>query len=186
MPELTIAEHQCLLALIDKDAIRDVLARVSRGVDRLSIDILRSAYWPDATVHSSFFDGPVEEFAAWLTGSFRDHALGAAHNICNILIELDGESRAWGETYFIGMSENRPDGQEAFNSLTSGRYLDTFEKRDGEWRILRRVFAYELTTKVPHHAGWLQPPLADIIRRGRRDGGDMLFQLKDPVFPKPR
>ena len=27
------------------------------------------------------------------------------------------------------MSENRPDGQEAFNNLTSGRYLDKFEKR---------------------------------------------------------
>ncbi|MGE0668172.1 MAG: nuclear transport factor 2 family protein [Sphingomonadales bacterium] len=186
MPELSDAEYKRLLAVADKDAIRDVLARVSRGVDRLNADILRTAYWPEAKVYSSFFDGPVEDFIAWLIGNYKETAIGAAHNICNIAIELDGETRAWGETYFIGMSENRPAGQEPFNNLTSGRYLDRFEKRDGEWRILQRTFVYELTARVAHHTAWTQPPLADMIRRGRRDGGDMMFAMKDAVFPKPR
>ena len=185
MPELTDAEYRRLMVVLDKDAIREVLARVSRGVDRLSPDILRSVYWPDAKVYSSFFDGTAEEFIVWLTGNRKDVTAGATHNICNIAIEVEGD-RAWGETYFIGLSENRPDGENPFNNVTSGRYLDKFEKRDGEWRILQRTFAYELTARLPHHTAWTQPPMLDMMRRGRRDAGDMVFSMKQPVFPALR
>lgn len=182
MPVLSDAEYRRVLAVLDKDAIRDVLARVSRGVDRLDPDILRGAYWPDAHVYASFFDGPVGDFIDWLVNARGDKTAGAAHNICNIGIELDGDV-AWGETYFIGLSENRPEGQAAFNNLTTGRYLDRFEKRDGEWRIARRVFAYELSGRLPHHAAWTEQPLVDMMRRGRRDREDMVFRMREPGFP---
>jgi len=183
LPELSETEYRRFLELLDKDAIRDVLARVSRGVDRLDAEILRGVYWPDATVNASMFDGPAEDFIAWLLGMGYDPTTGAAHTICNIKIDLDGDT-AWGETYFAGYSENRPDGAEPFNNLTVGRYLDQFEKRRGEWRILKRTFAYELSGRLPHHTAWTQPPLLEKMRRGRRDGQDMIFRMREPGFPE--
>src|SRR5690606_12190523 len=111
-----------------------------------------------------------------------DPQIGAAHNICNIKIDVE-EDVAWGETYFLGTSENRPDNGEPFNSLSSGRYLDKFERRDGEWRIAQRTFVFEWTTRLPHHTAWTQPPLADIMRRGRRDEKDAVFRMRKAGFP---
>ena len=41
--------------LADREAIRDVAIRYCRGVDRLDVDVLKSAYWPDATDHHGDF-----------------------------------------------------------------------------------------------------------------------------------
>jgi hypothetical protein len=182
MPELTAEEYRAFRQLLDKDAIRDVLTRVSRGVDRLDPETLRGAYWPDAQVYSCFFDGPIEAFIGWLQSAFPLREIGASHNICNVKIDVDGDT-AWGETYFLGSSENRPEGGEPFNNISSGRYLDRFEKRGDEWRIRQRTFVYEWTARLPHHTGWTQPPLAGLIRRGRRDRGDPVFGMREPGFP---
>ena len=75
MPELTDAEYERLLAVMDKDAIRDVLARVSRGVDRL-IEAM-GPYWDeydallvDADARSATHVQFVDEPGRWVVTQF--------------------------------------------------------------------------------------------------------------------
>lgn len=47
--------------LIDREAIRDCLARLSRGEDRRSADIIRACYSPDAKLDFGIFVGAFAE-----------------------------------------------------------------------------------------------------------------------------
>ena len=51
-----------LQAFIDKQAIQDVLVRYCRGVDRCDLEMLRSAYWEDATDDHGSLSGNAWEF----------------------------------------------------------------------------------------------------------------------------
>src|SRR5262249_11432964 len=53
-------------ALLDEQAIRRVLARYCRGIDRLDQDLVRSCYHPDATEAHGTFTGGLEEYLAWV------------------------------------------------------------------------------------------------------------------------
>ena len=44
-------------SLSDHDAIRQVVARYARGVDSLDADVMKSAYWPEATDDHGVFVG---------------------------------------------------------------------------------------------------------------------------------
>lgn len=120
----------------DHEAIRQVLYRYARGVDRGDLDLLLSVYHPEATDHHGRFDGPGHEYAARLVGAEEGLTRTGNHHLTNVLIELDGD-RAQVETYFLAYHPHSDDGTDALG-VTSGRYLDVFEKRAGEWRILRR------------------------------------------------
>ncbi len=120
--------------MVDREAIRECLYRYCRGVDRRDADILRSAYWPDAIDTHLTFKGNIEEFIDWampMMKAMTHHQ----HHITNVLIELDGDS-AKVESYFwscvVLPGETRQD------RIGGGRYLDRFERRDGEWRIIER------------------------------------------------
>jgi len=45
----TFSRGNMSATLSDHDAIRQVAARYARGVDRLDGDLMKSAYWPEAT-----------------------------------------------------------------------------------------------------------------------------------------
>lgn len=52
--------------LIDRERIRDCIARVSRGEDRRDADLISSSYWPDAAVDHGVFLGTFKEYLAWV------------------------------------------------------------------------------------------------------------------------
>ena len=78
-----------------------------------------------------------------LVGSLSDTGaeIGAMHFIGNEYVEVDGDS-AYSETYFISYATITGSGQSATRSR-GGRYLDRFERRDGEWKIVRRLLVDE-------------------------------------------
>lgn len=120
----------------DHEAIRRVLYRYARGVDRGDLDLLRSVYHPEGTDHHGRFDGPGHEYAERLVAAEEGLTRTGNHHLTNVLIELDGNT-AYVETYFLAFHPHSDQDAEAMG-VTSGRYLDVFEKRAGEWRILRR------------------------------------------------
>ncbi len=63
------------------------------------------------------------------------------HFIGNEYVEVDGDS-AHSETYFISYATISDSGKSASRSR-GGRYLDRFERRDGEWKIARRLLVDE-------------------------------------------
>jgi hypothetical protein len=124
-----------LQELRDRLAIQDVLARYSRGVDRLDRELLLSVYHPDAIDDHGVFIGTPEEFADWAIAMHSQSHLSHQHCVLNHTCDLDGDV-AHTETYYMFLAMNR---SGAPTASSSGRYIDRFEKRNGRWAIAARV-----------------------------------------------
>jgi hypothetical protein len=76
------------------------------------------------------------------------------HVLAQSLIDLDGTT-ARVETHVT--SYHRLDmGSEERDSVVSGRYLDVFEKRGGEWRIAQRTMLYDWIQDFGVSVDWSQ------------------------------
>ena len=125
--------------LADREAIRDCLYRYSRGIDRCDMELLRSAYWPDAIDDHTGFRGTRDEFVAWAHPKLQSMEQNV-HMIGNILIQLDGASAAV-ESYLWSVSVIPGERRQA--TFVCGRYLDRFERRADEWRIANRLVVHD-------------------------------------------
>ena len=121
--------------LRDRQAIQDLLATYSRGVDRLDRELLLSVYHPDAIDDHGVFIGTPEEFVDWAIAMHTAAHLSHQHCVLNHTCDLDGEV-AHTETYFMFVAMNRAGVPMA---TTGGRYIDRMEKRNGRWAIAARV-----------------------------------------------
>lgn len=127
--------------LCDLEAIRDAAKRYSHGLDRLDPECMRSAYWPDGyDDHGDEWRGNAWGYVDVAMESHRNWA-PSLHTILNHLIDLhpDG-THASGEIYVIAYLF-RADSEVLYTWY--GRYLDDYERRGGEWRILKRVVVHE-------------------------------------------
>jgi SnoaL-like protein len=141
--ETTMASNDAkLIELLDKEAIRDCIYRYCRGIDRADEASLRSSYWPDATDRHGPYSGPVEGFFQWAREVFKTDARNV-HQVSNILIEFLDASNAAAETYFSALQRGAAKDGVVRQFLLAGRYCDRFEKRGGEWRVARRIVAYD-------------------------------------------
>jgi predicted nuclease with RNAse H fold len=169
-----------LQALLDRQAIADVVARYVRGVDRLDRDLVRSCYHPDATDEHGSFSGGVDAYVDWAFGLLRRYDT-TMHLLGPTLVELAGDV-ALAETYGVAHHRAAPDDDGAFdakrNLVTGFRYVDRFERRDGTWRIAKRIATTEWS-RVDDLAGWWSVP--DHLRGGRRDGQDPVYWLVPEV-----
>jgi ketosteroid isomerase-like protein len=128
-----------LRELHDKQAIREVMANYSRGIDRRDKALLLSCYHADALDDHGMFVGGPEDFYEWTDPSHLRYFKTHQHIITNHTCSLEG-AVAHTETYwmFAGMAEG--DGKLA---TFGGRYVDRLEKRDGQWRISARKCVVE-------------------------------------------
>jgi hypothetical protein len=78
------------------------------------------------------------------------------HVIGNILIKLDGLTAAV-ESYFYGIQRGKVKGVVR-DTVASGRYLDRFERRQGEWRIKERIVVTDWFREYPDSADWTAGP----------------------------
>lgn len=161
----------------DREAIRDCLYRYSRGVDRCDEDMLRSVYWEDAEDDHCLFVGKREELIAWVMPLLRSME-SSQHSISNILIRLHGD-RADVESYYHGYHRLN-DGTKRFDSIQAGRYVDRFERRDGEWRIAMRKVVVDWFRDYPDAGDWVAGPLGNSqIKPGGRCPDDDSYNLLD-------
>jgi hypothetical protein len=125
--------------LSDLECIRDATKRYCRGVDRLDVHLMQSAYWPQATDTHGAFVGNAWEFAEMCMGAHLGWS-STSHCIFNHSIELDDNgTHARGELYNVTYLFRKDD--DVLDTW-HGRYLDTYEKRGDEWRIMDRVCVY--------------------------------------------
>lgn len=141
-----------LQTFVAREQIRDCLARIARGEDRRDPELIKACYWPDATVDFGIFDGDFPKYLAWVTpGSpavpVTQHFLGQS------VIQLNGQL-ARAET--LVQSYHRIDmGTEHRDMTIGGRYLDSFEKRSGEWRVLQRTMLYDWLQDFGQSVNWM-------------------------------
>lgn len=187
---LSDTDTRLLHELRDRESIRAVLYDYCRAVDRGDAELMRRCYHPDATDDHGFFSGNAWEFVDYVLPLLAqlDRSI---HSLTNPHIALDGD-RAHVETQWSVVHRLR-----GFTGLTDlwhqGRYLDEFERRNGEWRILRRVTVLDAERWM--RTADLQDLVPDTVpnkvhrgRRGRRDpvySLDRLGELARPAFRLP-
>jgi len=166
-----------LKALLEREKIRDVIARLARGEDRRDPAAITAAYWPDSRTDYGVFEGSFDDYLAWVVPG-ADAIKNTQHVLGQSVIELAGET-ALVETHVN--SYHRVDmGAGDRDTLIGGRYLDRMEKRGGEWRIAQRTMLYDwyqdfgdaidwsagvmgLPFSAPHFAGWAKGDYSEIF-----------------------
>ncbi|MFK7842070.1 MAG: nuclear transport factor 2 family protein [Sphingorhabdus sp.] len=124
----------------DKLECTELVTRVARGIDRCDAAILEKLFHPDATDDHGIFVGTASDFIAWVIPLLQTMKR-TQHVIGQVLIEVDGDQAA-GESYFLAHHQfDGPEG-EVF-MVAAGRYLDRFEKRNGNWKISHRHAVYD-------------------------------------------
>jgi hypothetical protein len=157
-----------LQALLDKQAIYEVMMRYCRGVDRFDPDLITSAYHPDARDDHTgkIFTGATigKDIVEWLRPALNV----VTHHITNhtSVIGADGVT-AGAESYYQGWHIEVRDGTER-TMHTVGRYIDRLAKRDGQWRIIDRLVVIEFARYVAK--GDIEvPAAAGLARKDRTD-----------------
>lgn len=146
--------------LIARAEIYDALMRYLRGCDRKDPDLIRSAYHPDAHHNHGDVNGSVEDLITWIespTGGMHhlmtvngeevERIPQVMHFIGNLAYEFASDDLAIVESYALTLQvEQFEDGSQTFVEIGL-RYVDRFEKRDGEWRIADRIVPVLYATK---------------------------------------
>lgn len=154
--------------LLDEREIRRALSRYWRGVDRLDLDLMTSAFHSDAVDHHAGNDRPAHEFARAALDRMPEVAPGGTqHRVANISIELAGDT-AWSEAYFHAVHNAGDRLNELF-----GRYVDRFERRNGDWKIAERWSVVDFSQSAPRNA--LSSEKNPNTHRGRRDKTDLSY-----------
>ena len=159
--------------LLAKDAIREVIYRYSRGLDRMDKPMAYSVWHDDGTAeYFGFFKGTGHGFVDWAWKAhegFESHS----HQMTNILIEVDGE-RATSETYSVVTMRRLPDetGKQQHIDVR-GRYLDRWSKREGRWAIDHRIHVMDMQT-----VGGKPTKANKESRRDERDPSHALFRQR--------
>jgi len=133
-----------LAELLDKQAITEGLYRYCRSMDRMDKDLFRrtfhpdmvAQYTPDHTVSSA------EEFIEWMWAYHRNYH-NHSHQVSNILIELNGD-KAGSESYVHARLTRRLANGRLELMTVMGRYIDSWEKRTGQWKIAHRRYLHDI------------------------------------------
>ena len=137
--------------LIEREKIRDCLARLSRGEDRRDAGLLRGCYWPDATDDHGVFVGTADQFLAWVVPGMPSIPV-TLHTLGQSLIDLRGNV-AKVETHVTAYHRIDMNGDHR-DIVIGGRYLDRMEKRGQEWRIAHRTMLYDWMTDFGISVDW--------------------------------
>ena len=170
------AMETALGQVLDRQAISDCFLRYTRGVDRVDVDLIKSAFHPDAIDnHTRNIRGSVDGMLAWWLPQ-QEGRESAHHYVSNQTIDLDGDV-AHVETYFFVVIKLLG---QTDATMGGGRYADRFEKRDGVWKIALRVVLSEW--RVTADASAMTALHQAAIPVGARGPGDITYQrpLEDP------
>ena len=187
---ITDAEAEDLVARRD---IYAVLTRHSRSLDRCDLDLMRSVYWPDGTDSHGAFDGNAADFAEFIIREIQEWFEVTMHGLMNVHMEIAGD-RAATETYLFAYHKVRANkADDIFGSrymqayggkgldpehhsfYFGGRYLDQFERRDGEWRILPRKVVMDWNDNHPSNEILDEGMFATLRPLGERGAGDPVW-----------
>jgi ketosteroid isomerase-like protein len=155
--------------MLDKAAIREVLWRYCRGVDRRDADIVSSCYHPDAYDDhvGNVYSG--ETVGQGLVDWMNEIMIKTSHNITTNTIVVKGDV-AGSESYTTSMHIMKGEGEDQHTMLSVARYVDRFERRGGEWRISSRLVVAEFS-------GWAEMQMFPFDSLARHDTSDPSYEV---------
>ncbi|MGK2908275.1 MAG: nuclear transport factor 2 family protein [Sphingobium sp.] len=193
-------EARLRLAL-DRQEIEHVLKLYCRAIDRCDLELLRTIYHADGTDDHGAFSGNAIEFAELIIPSLQESILDGMHTVTHCTIDVDGDF-ATSEAYYWAY-QRTPGGEAAVTGFfgpdyaaratadgtidgchdyyCGGRYIDLFERRDGQWKILRRKITNEWNDIRPSTRITEGGYVAHYNLPGRRDRQDPVYLNDIPV-----
>ena len=140
--------------LVAREEIRDLIYRYSHAIDRRDWALLDTIFWPDGQVEYGLYDDRAGGFTPVVKKVYADTRIHITqHFIGNCILRVRGD-RAEGETYVQAL-HRVPDGSGSHYDLLMGsRYIDTFERRQDEWRIRFRKVAFDWLRQFADSGDW--------------------------------
>lgn len=169
-----MSKDAALQALLDKQEITEVLQRYSRTLDWLDDAGQASCFWPDAHIDYGFFTGTATDFLPVVMDIERA-SQRRWHFLSPPAVRLHDDTHASSECYGFGNGVREQDDGTWSGNLYGGRYLDEFERRDGdsgpEWRISKRQYIMDWRMPLNDQPGnepnpELPLPVLQILKSG--------------------
>lgn len=134
--------------LIDRMKIRDCLGRYTRGLDRHDGDLIASAFWPEAAIHyGKRFEGDLADFVEWSNASHAERWTQHSHNITNQNVVFDANRSGADVESYVQFFHRAIEGGV---NIGIGRYIDRFERRGEDWKIISRLLVVDMMLKAEH------------------------------------
>ncbi len=170
--------------LTAKQEITEQILRYCRAIDRCDRSLLASVFHEDAMHDHGPYQGPSSQFCEFAMDLL--HVLEyTMHQASNILIDMIDATNALTETYFsayhriaAGVEQAAfPDHDLSIDEdvWISGRYIDHFECRQGQWKIAKRYGIHDWVKWSPaSDRGFGETPAE---QRGQRYPEDRTYHL---------
>ncbi len=156
----------------DRVAIEQCLYRNALGCDTLDIEMWKSSYWPDAVENHLWYNGNAIEFVDKTAAQLPTSMDTSWHKISNVLILVDGR-QARVNSYYLAYCRVRAADGTPQDLIGGGRYIDRFESRDGEWRIISRIVKSDWTRQDASTYIWGTEVMNGYVpHMGMRDADD--------------
>ena len=143
---------------------------------------MANTYSEDSWDDHGDYKMPGKEFAVEaITANLKDANM-LMHHLGQSLIKVDGDL-AGADTYFIASVGTTEDGKEVINQI-AGRYVDQLERRNGNWKIKKRICVREWSISLPVDRDWLA---GQAFVMGERSGGDpsyVVLGIEHGGFPQ--
>lgn len=151
------SESSTLSELKARRDIEDVLTRYCRGMDRGDLPLLKSCFFGGAIDNHGFYNGPAHAFLEQAVVRLGKNFISINHIITNIHVELDlPTNRAKSEARTLCLFRANRDGKLVDVTRLS-RYLDQWECRNGEWKIIHRLLVGDIVRTDPVAADVSEP-----------------------------
>ncbi len=162
--------------LVARRDIADAVQRYMRGLDRLDPLLQRTAFHDGAWVDCGLMAGEVDAFITFAQDMLA--TMDATHHMlgqCRFEMHAAGQS-ASGECYFQAWHGSRDEAGGPRDLFISGRYIDEYTCKNGEWRIAKRKLITDWVKDDPaDHGFYAANPTTN--RGGRR--GEDFSQTRD-------
>jgi ketosteroid isomerase-like protein len=160
-----------LQTLCDHFEIREVIEAYIHGCDRGDRDAVADVYHPDSWDNHGPIQGDGADFATRCVESLMTVWESCNHLLGQSRIKVSGDT-AGAETFYFATLTRDADGVKMLDQQL-GRYIDQFERRDGEWRIKNRLCIQEWATTMP-----LGESFVDTVSflKGKRSEEDSSYQ----------
>ena len=131
----------------------------TRGLDRHDEKLINASFWPNAQASYGTLIA-VDRLAAWANASHAAYATHQ-HHVTGLSLDIDGPF-AHEEGYVLFSSDTARDVQfdtegaatpgrvltGTVASLGSGRYVNRYEQRDGEWKMRVHEYVHEISMRL--------------------------------------